>query len=371
MPGPDEGRPPLPEPVAGDAAAIATACAPRHPATVRLLALAQEAREVAAPASLGALGRELWAWHRSQRGCTPASVAVAPPGPRSVVLVGGLGSTSAHAGIDGVDLVGLGYSPDEVVRFSYRGGRVPGLGRPSAPGIHGPLEALPASEYTAADTEVDLHRSADELRRLLDEVARARPGVPIDLLAHSQGGVVVRLALADAAAQGRLPAELGVVVTVATPQQGAELATAVAGLGPTTRGGLLASRLAEGAGIDLDPAGASIAQQSQTSAVVAELARPVPDGVALRTIGAAGDLVVPGVRTTTPGASSALVARRGARTHDELPADPAVTREIALARAGLAPACVGLAAGVGRVLASHEVARAEAGAGLVVGARPW
>ncbi|MGH9184999.1 MAG: peptidoglycan DD-metalloendopeptidase family protein, partial [Acidimicrobiales bacterium] len=59
-------------------------------------------------------------------GCTPPTFRpVAPPTRRMAVLVGGLGSTSEHAAIDDIDLGALGYDPADVVRFSYRGGRVP------------------------------------------------------------------------------------------------------------------------------------------------------------------------------------------------------------------------------------------------------
>ncbi len=79
----------------------------------------------------------------------------------------------------------------------------------------------------------------------------------------------------------------------------------------------------------------------------------------LLSIGASGDPVVPGVRTPTPGATSALIPMTGVDTHSDLPRSPAVTREIALARAGMGPTCVGLAQGVAMVVTSHLVAQGE------------
>jgi hypothetical protein len=249
-----------------------------------------------------------------------------------------------------------------VVRFSYAGGRVPRSGSAAT----GPLEAVPATVYTAADSEDDLHRSAARLRTLLDQVARARPGVPIDVIAHSQGGVVVRLALGEAADDGALPRDLGTVVTLGTPHQGADLATAIAGSTPGSPQRVVVDAVADRLGVGLDLNGPSIAQLSRSSSVIQEVTRPVPPGVHLRSIGASSDLVVPAVRTPADGAVSAIVHLSGPDAHDHLPRDPATTREIGLALAGLPPTCTGLVQGVGDVVTSHVVARAEAQLGLAL-----
>ncbi len=88
--------------------------------------------------------------------CTPPGQVVSgPAGRRIVVLVGGLGSTSGDAAVDGVDAAALGYDPGDVYRFSYAGGRVPDLGDRR--------QELPAFPYDAArvaDRPDDLRRAS-------------------------------------------------------------------------------------------------------------------------------------------------------------------------------------------------------------------
>ena len=50
------------------------------------------------------------------------------------------------------------------------------------------------TDYLPDDTQQDLRVSGRRLADLVEQVAAAHPGVPIDLLAHSQGGLVARLA---------------------------------------------------------------------------------------------------------------------------------------------------------------------------------
>ncbi len=306
-----------------------------------VLALTHQLLALTPPASLAALAGELEDWRESQRGCTPAGVVPPPPGRRIAVLVAGVGSNDTKASIDDLDTTTLGYAPGDVVRFSYNGGRV--AGRVPAPG--GVARSIPPSAYGPADTQTDLRPVADRLVALLGRLAALAPGVPIDVIAHSQGGVVVHLALIQAHARGHLPAQLGTVVTISSPHQGADLATGLAALKGTPLGEL-ALQAAHGTSLlPLDPDSVSLAQLSETSDLSQELRQPLPAGVHMLSIGASGDPVVPWVRTRTPGATSDLIPMVGFDTHSDLPRSPAVTREIALARAGLGPTCVGLAQG--------------------------
>jgi hypothetical protein len=335
--------------------------------TTRLEAIGHEMLSADGSSTLLQLTLELERWHRSQEHCTPPGSQPPPvAGRRVAVLVGGLGSSTTTAAVDQVDLAGLGYAPSDVVRFSFRGGRVPRSG----PAAVGPLESVPAHGYAAPDTEIDLHQSADALLDLLALVAAAEPGVPIDIIAHSQGGVVARLALSRADAEGRLPSGLGIVATLGTPHQGADLATAAAAIGPASPNGQVLGALAEAGGLGLDPGAPSIAQLSETSSVAAELARPVPSGVHLLSIGASGDLTVPAVRTQTPGADQAVIHLGGTHAHDQLPAAPATTRELRLALGGLRPTCSGLIQGMGDIVEAHAIARAEDGVGLALALAP-
>ena len=373
VPGPDEGAAPLD--LGADWSALDQLLAAEGTVaggmSARLAAVVALTRSLDPSESVVELSLELDQWRQRQQGCTPPSTpAPGPPGRHLLVLVGGLGSTSEHAAVDQLDVASLGYAPPDVVRFSYAGGRVARAGAAAA----GPLESIPATTYGPRQTETDLRAAAVRLRALLERVARAQPGVPIDVVAHSEGGVVVRLALAGTVAGDDRPPEppagLDTVVTLGTPHQGADLATAVAAMGPDTPLGAVADRLAESVGVDVDPAAVSIAQLSQTSDVVSELARPVPPGVHLVAIGASGDLTVPAVRTGATGGDAVVVHLTGLHAHDRLPGAPATTREIALARAGRPPTCQALAEGLSDVLASHLITRAEDALGLVLAGHP-
>ncbi len=365
--GPDEGGAPLADPPsrleaverAALSSMIAQSTSVGSASVARARAIAHETLAVSVPVSLAHLTAEVGRWHDHQQRCTPASTPTsAPTGRRIAVLVGGLGSSSEHAAVDGVDAAALGYAPTDVVRFSYRGGVVPGGGSSVA------LAGLPRSTYGPADTEADLHESADRFGSLLDEVSAAAPGVPIDVIAHSQGGLVVRLALAR---EDRHPA-LGTVVTLGTPHQGADLATAVAAVDPRSAPGQALGSAGRAVGLDLDLTRPSIEQLGETSSVIAEMARPLPPGVHLLSIGASGDLTVPDVHTVVDGADHTTVHLTGPHAHDRLPSDAATTREIALALAGAPPTCADLAQGLADVVVSHVIAESEDALGLTLAA---
>ncbi|CAN5710417.1 hypothetical protein BH24ACT3_BH24ACT3_02800 [soil metagenome] len=278
-------------------------------------------------------------WWEDRRDCTPVIAPVPPPADRRVVvLVGGLGSTSTDAAIDGIDTQGLGYDPGDVLRFSYRGGRTP----PAATGTAPELEGSTVTTYDPADTQLGVEVTAERLADLLADAARRLPGVPIDVLAHSQGGVVTRLALHHLAAR-RPPVPLGAVVTLASPHGGADLAT----VGQAVAGSLLQAAVELGRhafGVAVDPWSTSVTELGETSVLNRRLAgRPAPEGYDLTTIGARGDLVVPAGRTRVEGAEAITVPVGGLRAHDRLPGSTEAAREIALALAGLPPSCEGFA----------------------------
>lgn len=305
------------------------------------------------------VARAMQRW--SQAPCTPASVTPPrPPERRIALLVGGLGSSSEHAAVLQVDTAALGYAADDVVQFSYRGGVAPGRGA---------LVGVPVRTYAAGDTEVDLRRSAAELTRTLEAIRHHHPGVPVDVIAHSQGGVVARLALGTDA--GHLDPRRPVIrtlVTLGSPHQGADVATAVDALDGSAVGtGALG--VADVAGAPLGP---STLQLSETSSLVDELAgRPLPAGTHVTSVGAVGDLVVAAPNTALDGAHHVLVDLVGPSAHAALPAHPAAQRELALAVAGLAPTCRSF------LHAAHQAAFGEMvsmsgdalGLGLAVGSR--
>ena len=292
------------------------------------------------PAALLQNGLTLFsAWQRarrqSERPCSADAVAPAsPPDRRVALLVAGLGSNSRSATVDDVATDALGYAEPDVLRFSYTGGRVPD-----------PTDGLPAigaSTYVPADTQTDLRATAAHLADLVEDVAAAAPGVPIDLYAHSQGGVVARLALIELARRhGEAWLDhLGLVATLGSPHRGADLATAVHAISSTQAGGLALDAVGDVTGMELDDDGASVGQLSESSDVVAELAEDqVVRSVHLVTIAARGDLIVPVPSTRVPGATEVVVPLVGTDAHSDLPGSAEATRELALALAGLPPGC--------------------------------
>lgn len=281
--------------------------------------------------------------------CTPPSVPAPVVNGHVAVLVAGLGSSSTSAGILDLPVGAIGYLPSNVVLFSYRA-------------------ALPAADapYGPADTQIDIRTSSSRLRTLLMSVALSHPGRPIDVIAHSQGGLVALAALA------RVPALAGVATLVAlgTPFHGANLATAVALAGRTDTGRRL-ERLAGRVAGGLDATSASVHQLAQTSDFVRWLNRlPLPAEVPVTSIAAHGDVVVPSPRAWVDGATNVVVDVDGANQHARLPGSPAARREVALAVTGRPPTCRSPIAVARDVLAGEAVSLAEdaAGVGLAAGA---
>jgi hypothetical protein len=222
-----------------------------------------------------------------------------PPGPNRLVLLSGLNSSAASRHLDPRH---LGYGDDSVSRFAY-----PGEDPTSMPDGHGP-----------EDTWGDIDRAARGLREQLRQLHAAEPGRAVDLVGHSLGGVVVLVYLSryhDPYDRSLPP--IGGVVTIASPHRGTDLANVgvalrdhlVIGLGllgvrqvldrldgaprfplrapvldDLRVGSALTGRLASdwAAALDAGPAG------------------PFAMGTRVLTISAAGDQVVPVVRSGQP-----------------------------------------------------------------------
>ncbi|MGI8686418.1 MAG: peptidoglycan DD-metalloendopeptidase family protein [Acidimicrobiales bacterium] len=291
------------------------------------------------PASFVRLASGMEEWWSRRHTCTPSGVRPPrPPGRRRVVLVAGLGSTSDRgAGVDGVDTTALGYAPGDVQRFSYKGG------------------TTAESAYSAADTQVDIAASARRLRDLLERLVAAEPGVPVDVIAHSQGGLVSRVALGP-----RPPPGVEHLITLATPHQGADLAT-VLDLAATTPKGALVEEGVSRLGVSgIDPTSTSVRQLSETSAFLRELnAQPLPEGVRVTSIAGRADVVVPAPRAHLRGATNAVVTVDGLHEHPLVPGAPAATREMTLALAGMAPTCEGFLDAVADAVVGETIAAAE------------
>jgi hypothetical protein len=282
----------------------------------------------------------------------PPPVAPVRGRDRVAITVAGLGSSSSDASIDALRTADLGYDDDRVVRFSYAGGRVPGFAAA--------LGDVAAHPYEPGASQGDLHGAAQRLADLVEDVAASDPDATIDVFAHSQGGVVARLALLELAERGAALDRLGVVTTLGTPHKGSDLATAVVGAGTTLTGslGLRAADALLGDGID--PGGAAVRQLAENSDVLRELAREgVPDGVRLVSIAARGDLAVAAPNTEVDGATNVTVAVSGWSAHGDVVASDEATAEMARVLAGQPPACEGWRDVVADVVVGHGISIAE------------
>ena len=195
--------------------------------------------------------------------------------------------------------------------------------------------------------------------------------MPIDLIAHSQGGVVARLALielerrhGDALAR----AASGMFATLGSPHGGADLATARprAGRAPSTGGEVLDAVRAPRPTRSSTTTPPSIAQLGETSDVVAELAaHPVPDTIHAVSIAARGDLVVP-----VPAEPGARDGRGGRAAHG--PRAPTATCPAARGHPGAGPgpgrAPAGLPDASGRPCSTRAWGRGSASLEDLVGA---
>jgi hypothetical protein len=180
-------------------------------------------------------------------------------------------------------------------------------------------------------------------------------------VAHSQGGLVTRAALAEGydRTDPRLP-PIGAVVTMGSPHQGTDGATAVAMMRRNPASDALFAGVHEAMpGFD-DPRATSISQMSEDSSFIEKLnERPAPDGVWFTSIGAREDWLVPATQTHLGGAHNAVVSVPSATAHDALPSSAAARREAALALNHMAPTCKSLLRTLTDTVVAEGVHRAE------------
>ncbi|MGE0878523.1 MAG: peptidoglycan DD-metalloendopeptidase family protein [Acidimicrobiia bacterium] len=301
-------------------------------------------------------------WHRDQTDCTPVSTAPSTTVDLSthvVVLVAGFGSTSGPTGVDTVAVDAVGYRRANVIRFSYAGGRVPDAA--DAPDL---ARAIPAAPYDAADSQQALTTSIERLAGLIAAVRRARPGVRVDVIGHSQGGVVAvgaleRMEAPDAAAI--------TTVTIGSPHAGDTLA-AVGSIVTTTPKESVVDALEQLVGIEHDsPAALDLAPGSPF--MVGYRATPLPAGASVTSIAGRYDPVVTAPTTRLAGAVTTTVAGPPdpVTAHGQLPGHAAVTREIALAVRGQRPTCDSLADRLADFAASDGLDLAETALAVLAG----
>jgi hypothetical protein len=301
-----------------------------------------------------------------QGDCTPPDVKPPAVHGHIAVLVGGIGSTGDASAKDGVGaaifafgtkLGELGYLPSDVYRFSYRGG------------------TTDENPYGKADTEADIRTSGARLRELLEQVQHDHPGVTVDVFAHSQGGLVTRAALAPGydRSDSRLP-PMGAIVTMASPHQGTDGATAAAMLrrNPVTDFELRGVHVV--APNQDDPRATSIAQMSEYSKFIAWVNdHPLPDDVWVTSVGGREDWLVPAGHTHLAGAHNVILSVPSATTHDALPRSAAARREAQLAVNHMPPTCQGLLTRVANAvvpLGLHDAEQGLSQPALVAGVMP-
>ncbi|MGZ8753448.1 MAG: esterase/lipase family protein, partial [Acidimicrobiia bacterium] len=236
-----------------------------------------------------------------------------------LMAVGGMNSsTDPDSGATfGLPSDALGYQADEITWYSY---------------------AADGGAYAAADTHGRIHLAARRLAEQLRALHAREPGREIDLVAHSQGGVVVDEFLQHLydAADPTFPA-LGTVVTLSSPHQGAPLATAAHQIGATDTG---QGALSVAAGAGLPARAPALEDLRENSRTMRELWRErLPEHVDFTTIGAVGDVVVPASQTAVPGAKMVLVNPEGPLDHSAVTNDDEALAAVRLALEGRPPAC--------------------------------
>jgi hypothetical protein len=253
-------------------------------------------------------------WFEQRQHCDPH----APPadgeggsGHRVMFVAGIESSASADEPPLALPPAQLGYLPGEVTYFSYSGGR----------------------DYTAADTEGPIIVAARRLASQLRGMQRRAPGREVDLIAHSQGGVVVEAFLTLIYKPGdRSYPPLGTVVTLSSPLHGDPLASALAGVAGTDSGaaGLrAAARAASAVGDRLPLLAPAIRDLAAGSDLMKRLdSAHLPDEVQLTTVGAATDVIVPADAAGRTGARGTTVIPEGLNAHKAVLSDPSALRAV-------------------------------------------
>jgi hypothetical protein len=209
-----------------------------------------------------------------------------------VIAVGGLNSSRQAPKRDALapsfdfDWRALGYDRSDVEFFSYARG---------------------TESYAKRDTYGDLHAKAELLGTQIQDWARANPGRSLDLVGHSQGGVVIDMFLLDVyrGREGEYP-PIENVVTFASPHEGTPLADFEVSveehllLGPIAR---------EIAGPDQATGALSVRQLREESGDMFWLwrERAVPPSVRFLSIVGAEDPVVPSTSVDVPGGTTIVV----------------------------------------------------------------
>ena len=239
----------------------------------------------------------------------------------------------------GLDVDALGYRRDEVHWYSY---------------------APDGGAYGADDTHGDIRVAAKRLAAQLRALDAAEPGREVDLIAHSQGGVVVErfLRFEYDASDPTFP-PIGTVVTLSSPHRGAPLATTADDLrrnGTTRRALDLLDPVLPG-----PPSGAtSVRQLAEDSPFMERLGDvPLPEHVDLTTIGGTDDVIVPANRIRVPGATEVVVDVAGLADHTAIHHDGRALQVVRAALEQRPPPCTSLLEGLRAAIEPVLISRVE------------
>ena len=244
----------------------------------------------------------------------PAQLSERPPPPNRniAVAIAGLNSATSSSTPDlyarAFGPSALGYGSDDIYFFSYRGAQ--------GPRFH--------ERYERSDTYGDILVAAGRLRDLLVSIGRRHPGRRIDLLTHSQGGVVARAMLEGMtrAWDSRIP-PVDHLITLATPHRGAPLAEAIADLRTHTQTGARMLRRisvwSERGGPVPDPGARAITQLAPRSELMRWLATE-DSSYGTRALSLAGvtDVIVPSSSAMYRGQSNRIVSPPLLDAHDAI-----------------------------------------------------
>lgn len=277
------------------------------------------------------------------------------PSPNHLVTVAGFG-TDSDAGV--VDPTHLGYDPRSVTAFSYAGRR------DDAGAADDPRrDQLP---YHPSDTWDDPRASAALLAEQLRAQAVREPGRAIDLIGHSQGGLVIMWYLLEHHdPYDRTLPPIGNVVTIASPLDGSDAATVVNELAEAPLLGR-AVTFAQDRGwlwgdqrrVDAPAVGAMAVGSASLwdlavaweDALEAGTAGPLATGTRVLNLGGSRDTIVSSARTRQPDTSG----HRGQPNEFEWTVDPD-TGEVTDLPPGLGPSKGATAEIDGRQVVDHRV----------------
>lgn len=275
-------------------------------------------------AVIGAAGSGAADWF-SQRGeCSSGSAGTVDDAAFSgtgnhLFVVSGLNSFSrADGSTSGLAPGSLGYPAGDVSWFSY---------------------AQDGGAFAGPDTHIGPEAAAARLASQLRAFARTHPGRRVDLVGHSQGGVVIEAFLKRhyAGRADEYP-PLGEVVTLAAPHRGTPLAALVAEADDVPGVDELAGALGQPA-----PSSVAVQQLQEGSGYLEALAtEPLPPGVDMTTVGAVGDLLVTADQTRLAGATHVVVDPGGLWQHEAVLREEPALQAVRLALTDQPPRCVGL-----------------------------